>query len=79
MEGEIRAYPLTSAWTAGLNAVATLDDISLERDRSRSAVQLQEEAAGIAENGARLIASPERRSACGAVLADRLIDGQLWD
>lgn len=35
-------------------------------------MQLQEQATGIAENGARLIAAPERSSAGGAVLADRL-------
>jgi hypothetical protein len=35
-------------------------------------VQLQEEAAGVAEDGAGFIAAPQRRGACGAVLAYRL-------
>ena len=66
-------YPLATAWPARLNTIAALDDIGLERDGSRPAVQLQEEAAGIAENGTRLVASPEGCGACSAVLADRLL------
>jgi hypothetical protein len=67
------AYPLATAGPARLHAVAALDDIRLERDGARAAVQLQEEAAGIAENRAILIAAPERGSAGRAVLADRLM------
>ena len=36
-------------------------------------MQLQEEATGVAQDGARFVASPQRRSARGAVLADRLV------
>lgn len=39
-------------------------------------MQLEEEAAGIAQDGARLVAAPERSGARGAVLADRLGRGQ---
>jgi hypothetical protein len=63
---------LAHAGRTSLDAVAAFDDIGLEGDGSRAAVQLQEEAAGIAEDRARLIATPERRGARGAVLADRL-------
>lgn len=44
----------------GLDAVATLDDIGLEGDGARPAVQLEKQAAGIAEDGAGFIATPER-------------------
>jgi len=44
----------------GLDAVARLDHVGLERDGTRAAVQLEEEAAGVAEDGAGLIATPER-------------------
>jgi len=67
---------LLAPWAARLDAVAALDDIRLERDGARAAVQLQEEAAGVAQHGARLIAAPERGGACGAVLADRLESSQ---
>lgn len=66
------AYLLAHAGSASLDAVAALDDIGLERDGSRAAVQLQEEPAGVAEDGARFIATPERSGACRAVSADRL-------
>ena len=42
----------------GLDAVAALDDVGLQRDGTRAAVQLQKEAAGVAEDGAGLVASP---------------------
>lgn len=70
------AYLLAGAGRASLDAVATLDDIGLEGDGPRAAVQLQEEAAGVAEHRAGLIASPEGRRARGAVLADGLITHQ---
>lgn len=41
-----------------LYAVATLDHVGLERDWSWTAMKLEEEAAGIAEYGAGLVASP---------------------
>jgi hypothetical protein len=65
-------YLSLCAGSASLDAVAALDDIGLERDGARAAVQLQEEAAGVAEDGARLIAAPEGRRARSAILADRL-------
>lgn len=63
---------LLASGPARLDAVAALDDIRLERDGARAAVQLQEQPAGVAQHGARLIAAPERRRARRAVLADRL-------
>ena len=60
------------ARSARLYAVAALDDVCLERDWSRAAMQLQKQPAGVAQHGARLIATPERGGARGAVLADRL-------
>ena len=65
-------YLLTTARPARLDAIPALDDIGLQRDGTRTAVQLQKETTGIAEDGARLIAPPERGGAGGAVLADRL-------
>lgn len=55
-----------------LDAIATLDDVCLERDGTGAAVQLEEEAAGVAEDGARLVAAPERRGRRLAVLAGGL-------
>lgn len=45
-------------WSHRLDAIATLDNVSLERDRPRAAVQLEEQAAGIAEDGTKLVATP---------------------
>lgn len=56
---------------ASLDAVPALDDIGFEGDGSWAAVQLQEEAAGVAQDRSRLIAAPKRCCARGAVLADR--------
>jgi hypothetical protein len=56
--GRRLSYLLACARPTGLDAVAALDDIGLERNGAWSAVQLQEEAAGVAQNRARLIASP---------------------
>jgi hypothetical protein len=39
-------------------------------------VQLEKEAAGVAQDRAGLIAPPERSGACGAVLADGLAQSQ---
>jgi hypothetical protein len=66
------SYLLAASRTARLDAVAALDDVRLERDGPWAAMQLQEEAAGIAQDGAGFIASPQRRGARGTVLADRL-------
>jgi len=56
----------------GLDAVARLDHVRLERDGTRAAVQFEEEAAGVAEDGAGLIAAPEGSGRGGAVLTDGL-------
>lgn len=53
----------------GLDAVATLDYIGLEGNRARATVQLEKQAAGVAQDRAHLVASPERRGGCAAVLA----------
>jgi len=66
------ARSLAAAGAGRLDAVAALDDVGLEGDGARPAVQLEEEAAGVAQDGARLVTAPERRGAGGAVLADRL-------
>lgn len=63
---------LASAGPTRLDAVAALDDIGLEGDGSWAAMQLQEQAAGVAQNGAGFITAPERCSARCAVLAYRL-------
>jgi hypothetical protein len=67
----IGTYLLATRAT-GLDAVATLDDIGFEGDGPWTAVQLQKKTAGVAEDRARFIASPQRRGACRAILADRL-------
>jgi hypothetical protein len=72
MLASLHTYLLARTRPASLHAVAALDDIGLERDGAWPAVQLQKQTAGVAENGARLIASPQGRSACCAVLTYRL-------
>jgi hypothetical protein len=62
--------PLGRART--LHSIATFDNICLQAYRSWTAMQLQEETAGIAQHGADLVASPERGGAGGAILAGRL-------
>jgi len=46
--------------TSNFHAVARLNNICLETDRSRRAMKLEEEATSIAQHGAHLIATPER-------------------
>jgi hypothetical protein len=46
--------PLTSSF----HSVAALDHIGLEAYRSRSSVELQEQAAGVAEHGAEFVPTP---------------------
>jgi len=41
-----------------LDAIATFDHISLEADWARSAVQLEEQAASIAQDASGLVATP---------------------
>lgn len=64
-------YPLFLS-RRSLDAVSALDNVGLQAYRARTAVKLQEETAGIAEDTARLISSPERGGTCTAVLADGL-------
>lgn len=62
-----------------LYTVARLDHVGLEGDGSRTAVQFEEEPAGVAEDGTRLIASPEWGCRCRAILAYRLRSCLLAD
>lgn len=63
------SHLLPRALASCLDAISTLDHIGLQADRTRPSVQLEKQAAGVAEHRALLIASPERCSACRAVLA----------
>jgi uncharacterized membrane protein YcjF (UPF0283 family) len=70
--GEIAIAIVLARCLRGLDAIARLYHVGLERDGSWAAVELEEEAAGVAEDGAGLVAAPERcRGGC-AVLADGL-------
>lgn len=55
----------------GPGAVPRLDHVRLERNRPASAMELEEEPAGVAQNLARLVPSPERRGGRLAVLTNR--------
>lgn len=55
-----------------LHAVAAFDDVGFEGDGTGFAVELEEEPARVAEDGAGFIAAPERGGRGGAVLADGL-------
>jgi hypothetical protein len=57
---------------ASLDAIATFDYIGLQAYRARPPVQLQEQSAGVAKNGAQLVAAPQGRGRGAAVLADGL-------
>lgn len=70
--GKITIAIVLARCLRGLDAIARLDHIGLERDGSWAAVKFEEEAAGIAEDGAGLIAAPERRGRGCAVLANGL-------
>ena len=66
-------YPLASGvGAASLGTVSRLDDIGLEADGARPAVQLEKEAASVAEYEAVFITAPERRGTCRTVLANGL-------
>ena len=41
-----------------LDPIAAFDDVRLQRDGTRSAVELEEETAGVAKDGAHLVATP---------------------
>ena len=45
-------------WNSGADAIATLDHVSLEADRSWGSMELQEKAASVAKNGAVFVSSP---------------------
>ena len=70
--GEIAIAIVLARCLRGLDAIARLDHVGLERNGSWASVELEEEAAGIAEDGAGLIATPERGRRGCAVLADGL-------
>ena len=61
------------AWNCSLDSISTLDHVRLEADRTRGAMQLEEEATGVTKNRADLIATPEGGSGGGTVLTDRLL------
>jgi hypothetical protein len=65
-------FLLLAVLASSLDPVPTLDYISLETDRPRPAVQLEEEPAGIAEHRSVVVAPPQRRRARRAILADGL-------
>ncbi len=70
--GEIAIAIVLARCLRGLDAIARLDHVGLERDGSWAAVEFEEEAAGVAEDGAGLVAAPEGcRGGC-AVLANGL-------
>lgn len=55
-----------------LDAIAALDHIGLEGDGSGATVKLEEETAGIAEDAAGLVTSPQRCRRGTTVLTDGL-------
>lgn len=57
----------------GFDTIAAFDDVGLERYWARAAMELEEEAACVAEHRARLVAAPERRRRGPTVLALRLL------
>lgn len=67
-----RTHLALGALSSSFHPVATLDDIGLEADGAWTPVQLEEEAAGIAEDGAKLVPTPKGRGGGATVLADRL-------
>ena len=56
-----------------LDAVPRFYDVGFERYRAWAAVEFEEEAAGVAEDGAGLVAAPEGGGGGAAVLADGLV------
>ena len=70
--GEVAIAVVLARCLRGLDAIARLYHIGLERDGSWTAVEFEEEAARVAEDGAGFVAAPEGcRGGC-AVLADGL-------
>jgi hypothetical protein len=70
--GEVAIAVVFARCLRCLDAIARFDHVGLERDGTRAAVEFEEEAAGVAEDGAGLIAAPEGCCRGRAVLADRL-------
>ena len=64
-----RAHLLPGALGRGFDTIPTLDNVCFEANRTRSAVEFEEQATCVAEHGAGFIATPERRGACRAILA----------
>lgn len=73
--GQIAIAVVFARCLRGLYAVSRLDHVGLEGNRARAAMQFEEEAAGIAEDGAGFVAAPERGRGGGTVLADGLGGG----
>jgi hypothetical protein len=70
LEGQ--SYLLSSTLAASLDAVSALNDVCLEADRPRPAVELEEQATGIAKHRTGLVSPPQGSGAGRAILADRL-------
>lgn len=62
------AYLSLLTLTCRFHAVATLDNVCLERYRPRCAVKLKKEATCVAEDRSHLVASPKRGGGCGTIL-----------
>ena len=67
-----RVHLLPWALGRGFDTVPALDNVCFQADRTRSAMELEEQAARVAEHGTGFIATPERSGACRAILAYRL-------
>lgn len=64
----IDAYFFLLCLARSLDPVATLDDIRLQADGTRGAVELEEQTTGIAQDGADLVPPPQWCRRGGAVL-----------
>lgn len=58
---EKATYLLFLPLTCSFHTITRLNDIGFETDGSGGAMELEEEAAGIAQDGAHLITTPKRR------------------
>jgi hypothetical protein len=65
---------LRSIGPTDLDAIAAFDHIRLERNGPRAAMELEVQATGIAQYGTRLIATPQGRGGCAAILTCGLCD-----
>lgn len=57
---------------AGLDAIATLNHICFQAYRTWSAVQLQKQATGVAEDRTEFVPAPQGGGGGAAILTDRL-------